>query len=531
MTPPLLNWTGHPLVDVGIATLCAIAEKDRPEELTDGDLRSAAQRIEAAYAVSAMSVYLLSVFTKNSPYTNHTTGPEKRAQSIARLLNPSPNHRDPGIGDQLCIFSGRPATHLLERTQMPMLTGTGVMNFFPAGRTSLPVAFQYLLALQALPLGGRRCEGRMLIVYCDHPHFTISFARKYLADNERLLDLARRGTLSSKKNPSNNLYRELEGGVDSQGRPQLPDSKKPFSLILDDLVAIATETDSGKLATTNASFTVYFMSNELRTPNLQIEHIPGTFVCFLQDLNSGGFAKRWNSLVARYWRSRAMEKNAEKKRHATPSKQLRAGQARNPLYEALFDVFRRGFIDIQAGARFVSRYLLANRASRNPAQIKSSHPTPISRLVFDRVDWSLTSLFLMRVIGMDKLRVEKIRQFADRLASAIHKESDRKLLNAILYSEDQYKFQRALVSAQVRYQKRQNELLFGLDEFVQVFLAEDAARVVPWSLVRDLITIRLIEELARKHHEEGPAEFALFEAVDDEEDTGTDEAVDGDDSE
>ena len=34
----LLDWSGHPLVDVGIATLCAIRDKDDPRQLTLEDL-------------------------------------------------------------------------------------------------------------------------------------------------------------------------------------------------------------------------------------------------------------------------------------------------------------------------------------------------------------------------------------------------------------------------------------------------------------------------------------------------------------
>jgi hypothetical protein len=73
---------------------------------------------------------------------------------------------------------------------MPLLTGEDVLNFYPSGLGTLPIAGQYLTALQALPLGGRRCEGKMLIGHSDNGDITIELAKRYLDDNRRLLQLS-----------------------------------------------------------------------------------------------------------------------------------------------------------------------------------------------------------------------------------------------------------------------------------------------------------------------------------------------------
>jgi CRISPR-associated protein Cst1 len=43
-----LNWTGHPLVDMGIATLVAFAERTEPNEVTLDDLERFAAYAEQA---------------------------------------------------------------------------------------------------------------------------------------------------------------------------------------------------------------------------------------------------------------------------------------------------------------------------------------------------------------------------------------------------------------------------------------------------------------------------------------------------
>jgi len=108
---------------------------------------------------------------------------ESREVAVKRLLFPHRSEPDEGLEGVRCVFSGEPATHLMERSQMPMLTGAGIMNFFPAGLSEMPVAGPYLLAIQALPLGGRRSEGKLLIVHCDDPQWTMYFARSYLQRN------------------------------------------------------------------------------------------------------------------------------------------------------------------------------------------------------------------------------------------------------------------------------------------------------------------------------------------------------------
>src|ERR1035438_10145931 len=180
-----MDWTGNPLVDVGIATLCAMNNRTLPQELTLDDLDNAASEMEEYYFSGLLMSYLTCVFM-NSEYVQPGIG-EKKEQSRAayakRVLFAHRSSPDAGVGGLKCVFSGLPATHLIHRGQMPLLTGEDVLNFYPSGLGTLPIAGQYLTALQALPLGGRRCEGKMLIGHSDHGDITIELAKRYLDDN------------------------------------------------------------------------------------------------------------------------------------------------------------------------------------------------------------------------------------------------------------------------------------------------------------------------------------------------------------
>ena len=76
---PLLAWTGHPLADVGIAALCAIATKADPAELTLEDLDRCAAYMEKVYFGGSLGAYLTCVFM-NSEYVQPGEGDAKAAK-------------------------------------------------------------------------------------------------------------------------------------------------------------------------------------------------------------------------------------------------------------------------------------------------------------------------------------------------------------------------------------------------------------------------------------------------------------------
>jgi CRISPR-associated protein Cst1 len=510
MTQPLLKWTGHPLADVGVATLCAMADKEDPAELTLEDLDDAGRELKSAYADSVFMSYLTCVFP-NSAYVNPTMKGESREKAMQRLLTPHRAVPDEGVEGSYCMFSGEPATHLLERSQMPMLTGAGVMNFFPSGLSEMPVAAPYLLAIQALPLGGRRSEGKLLIVHCDDPQCTMMFVRKYLAKNRQIINLSQTNRLPATEDIDNLLKTELPGGLSKEKRPKYPDAKAPESLVMTDLVEVVSERKNA-LRNIATSVTVYHLSNSGQGPSLEIMTIPSQFVEFLYELETL-HADKWKRLVHRAWRAgkggadtsdaadadaEAAPAKASKKKKDKPAPPRGSGKSRNELYNDLLAIFEDGFTNWSAATRFVRRHLLSSDPLTyyfDPSRFADRPPRIRSADELQLIDWQLTALFLVKVLGMNQERIKLIKDFATRLAELVAHHNDRKLFQQLVFTAGEWQYRAILSKVQLQYAKDQGKLALGFDEYVDVFLSADESERAVWSLVRDLISIRLVERL------------------------------------
>jgi len=96
----VVRFTGHPLADVGVATLCALRGKNTPNALTLGDLDKVADELGAYYFSGLMTSYLSCVFM-NSEYVQPAKGKgkeKKRADYEERVLRAHRWRGDEGTG-------------------------------------------------------------------------------------------------------------------------------------------------------------------------------------------------------------------------------------------------------------------------------------------------------------------------------------------------------------------------------------------------------------------------------------------------
>jgi CRISPR-associated protein Cst1 len=512
----LVRFTGHPLPDAGIATLCAMAGKYSPDELTIEDFDVVADELSADYFSGLMGSYLSCVFMNSEyvqPEPKGAEGKKKKAKTRReyedRVLRA---HRWPG--DQAasglrCAFSGEPATHLVHRSQVPMLTGEDVLNFFAAGRGMLPISGPYLVAIQALPMGGRRAEGKLLFSHSDDWELMVQLAGKYVDDNRRLLNLARANGLPAVSGPDLSLARE-QGARDQKTKlAKYPDAKAPMSLVASDLLEISLA--KSLAAPTSSSVTVYVMSSsgQARPPEtvpLEVHPIPSQVVRFLRLVGQPPTGTTWQALVARSWRdpqasevgdvpgSEQAGKTKSSRKTIQPGPKLAggAGRSRNDLYADFLRIFESDFTDTKTAQRFLRRHLFRNARWRS----ESGQKAPAEREEeLSLVDWKLTDLFLREVIGMDAKRIERVREFADKLAAYIDASKDKSLFRGLVFAGKSWEVRNALAKAQRNQAKDHGNLLFGLQEYLDVFEADGAVGVSDWSLTRDLISIRLVEAL------------------------------------
>ena len=153
------------------------------------------------------------------------------------------------------------------------------MNFRPEGQTSVPIAGACLVALQFLPMAARRAEGKLLAVHTDDASLTIAFARRYLEDNKRLLNLALptdRGLVHA------GFDREQPMWDTKKKRYKMADVKGPRSLVIADLTDIAGKAAPSDIRPYSVGMTVYLLSNSGQEPSPEIILVPSGVVSLVR---------------------------------------------------------------------------------------------------------------------------------------------------------------------------------------------------------------------------------------------------------
>ncbi|HUP81795.1 MAG TPA: hypothetical protein VM260_24810 [Pirellula sp.] len=508
----LLRWTGHPLADVGVATLCAMVDKDNPEDLTLEDLDKCGDEILKIYQNPVFAwTYLVNIFL-NGPFNNGNpkikeSDRQRSTNAVVRAHRQPPDASIEGIR---CVFSNLQATHMLDRQNMPLLSSRGRLNFFPNGQTGLPVSGAYALAIQSIPLGGRRSEGNLMLVHCDVNEWTLSFTRRYLERNRRLMSLLLSNQLPEVTGPHDLLSRECAVWDKKKKKPKYPDAKSPQTLIMCDLSETIMDRGSGLLAKSTTAITTYLV-NSGQEPKLSIEQIPSQFVTFLRDVQGPQYKSKWDRVVHRAWRvakgeveseeseGEQLKKSKKPKKKAISTVPPGAGISRNEAFSDLYSIFSSGFCDWNAALKFVRRHLLCNpnKVFLDPSRYADSVPKLDSQSL-ELIDWQLTSLFLERILGMNKERIALIRSFADQLAELIDKNNDKKLFRDLVFTETEYRYRGVLSKVQRQYAQDRKKLVISFDQYVELFLDITADEKYRWSLIRDLISIRLVEALLGK---------------------------------
>lgn len=482
----MLRYTGHPIVDVGVATVAAFCGKSEPSELTEADLRNIAGFLEREYFSGKLLSYLSCVFP-NAHYVQPGAQPgaktpmrRERIQEFKRQVlfgfQEPPDVRVSGLA---CAFCGRPAKRVVYRQHVPMITGEDVLNFFPAGLGGLPICGVCLLAVQAFPLGARRCHGRALAVHsADDSSLTYAFASRFLADNRRLLLLA------------------------AESGDKYLDAKAPKSLVVRVLTEIEAKRRDALSEGASPSVTVYHLTNSGQGPDIDLYHLPSQVIAFLRVAARAGTADVWRRIQAAAWERKALkiERKTDFGAEQRGGRRRRTGSTaasevegpehgRNFLYEELFEL-------PENSGRFIRTYFL-RRAYRFGGE---GDPRRNYALAHERelVSWELTRLFLREVIGMDKSRIDAIRNLGDRIAEHVASDNDRRLFQG-LYRANQYRILRSmLIKASNDRLRKGNAPLIGFDEFLTVFEDGEEVARADWALARDLVLIRVIEQLHQR---------------------------------
>jgi CRISPR-associated protein Cst1 len=458
----VLRYTGHPIADVGVATVCAFSEKPDPESITADDLKMVADFLDREYFSGKLISYLTCVFP-NSAYVNPNIGTRKKDEYRRYVLHGFQSNNHSTVSGFTCAFSGAAACELVYRQHVPLLTGEDVLNFFPGGTPGLPISSEFLLAIQAFPLGARRSEGRALAVHCpDDQSVTYDFARRFLSDNRKLLLLA------------------------EKTKQKYEDAKAPRTLVIDALLEVSRRRGWDSPGASPPSITVYHLTNSGQGPNIDTYDLPSEVVTFVALASRAGLAEVWSAIVARAWEKTSLSGKKKSNHSSTETLSPQAGKNRNFLYEDLFGLPHNA-------ARFIRIYFLRRR--RRYARPSDPRADYSYARDLDLISWPLVALFLKEILGMDHSRIEAIRTVADRIAGHITSRNDARLFQR-LYMARRYNGLRTrlLQSSRERVTTGQAPLI-SFDEFIMIFeQAEDTPRI-DWRLARDRLLIRLLDQL------------------------------------
>ena len=204
-----LDYMGHPLFDVGLATIVAYVNKDNPADLIEDDLYKVADFIETFYTQQPLTSFLtVSLMNEHFNSAQHS----KTNLSVDRST-PRPVAKIFGLdalrSEEVCVFTGQPALGRslslkkdkegreelppgrAYRQHIPLITGEGIINFSAGGEPGLPVSGEALLCLQFFPMGCLKCGGRLLAIHSDNPRIILAAARRALQENREAITLAR----------------------------------------------------------------------------------------------------------------------------------------------------------------------------------------------------------------------------------------------------------------------------------------------------------------------------------------------------
>jgi CRISPR-associated protein Cst1 len=475
----MLQYTGHPLIDVGAAAMAAFAGKDDPTKLNEEDYARVADFIERQYTVQPLKSFLNVAFL-NAGFTQPAfeSQPAKRllyAQKVARGYS-----KDAPTTDEMCVFTGELASAVsfsvddslpvgrVFREHVPMLTGRGVINFLPGGDAGLPVSGLALLAIQFFPMGCAKSAGKLLAVHSDNPQLIWHFAKTFLDANRAAILQAQQA-----------------------GSSKMPEAHRAArTLLIETLLQAEIQRCDAEEEEEPSSVTAYHMTNSGQSnpldgnnPPLNIYHLPMEITGFLATVSGPDYKQAWNNIVQRAWQLAPVKKARKADDQGADAAFV---PRRNSLYEDLFRL-------PEIAPRFVRTYFL-----RLPRR-KTAEDDPTRgyslRHELDLVSWPLVELFLRKVIRMDQQRIDDIRTVGDRLATYVHEMDDKRFFRNFFIERNASNFRTHLIKANMAFIRAKHPPLFDLDSYIKVFEEGEEVLRPDWRLARDLVFIRMLDQL------------------------------------
>jgi CRISPR-associated protein Cst1 len=181
-TPIYPYFTGNPFVDAGIAALCALNQKNEPQQISKEDFENSAEYIANFYPNWPK---LRNLFTQNCTLLNPSNRKNREAKykmELKELLQKTTF----ASSTRSCAACGtREADTSLYRDKYP-LTGSGdLVNYFSFFEPGFPVCATCTLAVQFVPLYVISNEGKLFLAHSHNTKIMLDIAKDALTHFKR----------------------------------------------------------------------------------------------------------------------------------------------------------------------------------------------------------------------------------------------------------------------------------------------------------------------------------------------------------
>lgn len=377
----MIRYTGNPYVDAGVAVLELRLQK-ACDEMTLEDLAFQAEEIKKEYTKPLWKSYLM-VHLPNCAWTQKDLSSEKNQAYLGKVLE-SYKPEYPEL-NRKCAFCERPSKIRADRRYVPLLTGETVISSGAAGVPGLPVCGWCVFAVHFYPFATLKVDGCPLFWQTPAPTWTRRLTRIFVERLARVLGISS-DELPKLRWPKTRLLQAAREAMERLETEQMGSVPR-----LSDITGIHA-------------------TNYGTDPSFEELHIPRGLLEFWRE--AGAFPA-YKKIERQAWEIADSKPKAKKGKQAKKARKDAVDSTsgfpeisaeifeftqRNYLYEALGEAFRSDDYREQA-KRVAAKFFLAKQGKRvEPATIK------------------VTELFLERVAGMERERLEAIREIADQIA-------------------------------------------------------------------------------------------------------------------
>lgn len=446
----ILRYTGHPFIDVGVATITAFVDKKYPSEVVMSDLTEIALYLKRVYTDPQYKLFqnLISSVFLNAHFSQPAKSYEQKLEYADEILF-AWRDAEP-IEDIMCtFFPEKSAVLYAHRQHIPLLNGRDIGNFSANGQAGLPISGEALLAIHALPLGCLKCGNLLAFHQATNPldpqsgSMNVVMAKRALKENKRAIA---------------NLAIDPSEPIPSFG-------SAAKSRYIDEILRAQEDIQRREGMADTSFISAYSFSNYGPSPRIEIIQLEQAIFNFM-DAAQHDAGRAWNNAVYRAWRKPKDDKDA------TPDEN-NTRYWRNALYDDLFNL-------PQNTLRFINTHLRY-------------------------ADWHLIEIFLRKVLQMDQDRINAYRALGDKLAQyMLLYEAPSNSFYVRMSRAKNYTTLRDLIrSAEDKQLKKQaspdadteaNAPIMGFDEFIAAF-EHPSEGYSQWRLGRDLIAMRLREAI------------------------------------